>query len=152
MVSFLKSYEVEDKYVRLEGLYMFWTLLFTANVIVLSVDDTEGNSRDFNIFLSVLSTLFVSVSSCNLIYGNKLPSTMMMVAGPLYLYSFWLLMAYYQGDIFDGPQLGKLNTAHTVFAGFFTFDMVMKTWFLTCRSDQYLKYVKGEDSTEVIQQ
>ena len=100
MTSFVKAFEVEDRFVQLSGLYLFWTLLFAANVIVLSVDETVGKSRDFNIILSVLSTLFVSVSSCNLIYGNKYPSTMMMIAGPVYLYSFWLLMAYYGSDIY----------------------------------------------------
>ena len=52
------------------------------NLIVLSVDDTVGPSRDFNIIANGLSVLYCGAACANLIYGNKLPSTMMMTIGP----------------------------------------------------------------------
>ena len=45
-----QNYFVEDKIMRLPGLYLMWTCLFIANFVSLLVDDTQGVSRDFNVW------------------------------------------------------------------------------------------------------
>tara|TARA_Y100000590_G_scaffold409888_1_gene502457 strand:+ start:1336 stop:1806 length:471 start_codon:yes stop_codon:yes gene_type:complete len=155
MISFTRLFELEDRFVRMPGLYLLWTSFFIANMAVLCTDSTVGNSRDFNALLSIGSTLFVAFSSYNTVYGNKLPSTMMLVVGPLYLYSYWALLAYFRGDVFGDHNLGRLNGAHTVLAGMFSLDMVVKTWFVTLFPQKYEKYCKADDlvpSNEVVVQ
>ena len=149
MVTTATLFASEDKFVGMRGLYLLWTSFFIADMAVLCTDSTSGNPRDFNVLVSLISTLFVSFASYNTIYGNKLPSSMMLVMSPLYLYSYWTLLAYFQGDVYGDHSLGKLNVAYTVIAGLFSVDMVVKTWYLTLFPNDYKKYVGAEDTVEL---
>ena len=149
MVTTETLFAPEDKYVGMSGLYFLWTSLFIADMAVLCTDSTSGNPRDFNVLVSLISTLFVGFASYNTVYGTKLPSTMMLVMGPLYLYSYWTLLAYYQGDVYGDHSLGKLNIAYTVISGLFSVDMVVKTWYLTLFPDNYNKYISAENTVKL---
>ena len=76
MVTTATLFASEDKFVGMRGLYLLWTSFFIADMAVLCTDSTSGNPRDFNVLVSLISTLFVSFASYNTIYGNKLPSSM----------------------------------------------------------------------------
>ena len=137
-----KLFMLEDGVMKHPGLYGMWTILYVVNLICLAVDTTTGPVRDFNILCSLLSTIYTAVSSYNSIYGNNMPSSMLLMAGPIHQYSTWLLLAYYRGDVYSSSAVGSLNGVYTVVVGIFTLDMVMKTWKLAINPDYYLDYVK----------
>ena len=139
-----KVYSLEDKIMKSPGLYTMWTILYLINLICLSTDSTTGPVRDFNIVCSLLSTLYAGMSSYNTIYGNGLPSSMLLIAGPIHQYSSWLLLAYYRGAVYGTSELGVLNGVYTLVVGVFTLDMVVKTWTLALNPQYYLDYVKKE--------
>ena len=103
-----KVFMLEDKIMKQPGLYLMWTILFVINLICLGVDSTTGPIRDFNVLAQFLSTIYSIVSSVNNIYGNKLPSTMLLTAGPVHQYSTWLLLAYYRGNVYS--LLSQINS------------------------------------------
>ena len=133
---------LEDGVMKHPGLYGMWTILYVVNLICLAVDTTTGPVRDFNILCSILSTIYTAGSSYNTIYGNKMPSSMLLMAGPIHQYSTWLLLAYYRGNVYSSSAVGTLNAVYTVVVGVFTLDMVIKTWTLAIYSHYYLDYVK----------
>ena len=137
-----KMYALEDNYMRMPGLYAMWTALFITNVAVLAVDDTTGPSRDFNLYTALMSTLYCGAASYNTIYGNGKPSSMLMIAGPVHQYCFWILLAFYQGDVYGKHEVGVMNAVNTAVVGLFSLDMVMKTWFLAAAPQKYLDYIK----------
>ena len=148
-----KVFMMEDKIMRQPGLYLMWTILFVINLICLSIDSTTGPVRDFNVLAQFLSTIYSLVSSVNNIYGNKLPSTMLLTAGPLHQYSTWLLLAYYRGNVYSSSAIGIYNGVVTVVIGIFTADMVIKTWTVAINPKYYLDYVKKEtDTVATVQQ
>ena len=123
---------MEDKILGQLGLYTMWTMFFVSNLAVLAEDDTKGSSRDFNIIANGLSVLYVSASSLNMIYGNGLPSTMMVTIGPIHQYIYWMLFVYYgPGDVLGSHPIGVYNWVTLVVVGMFTVDMVVKTWFIS---------------------
>lgn len=133
---------MEDRILGQCGLYTMWTMLYISNLIVLFVDDTIGPSRDFNIIANGLSVLYCGASCANMIYGNKLPSTMMLTIGPIHQYIFWLLFAYYGGDAVLGSHpIGVYNWVTLFIVGLFTLDMVVKSWYLSIHPSRYIKYM-----------
>lgn len=146
-----KVYSLEDKIMRSPGLYTMWTILYLVNLVCLSTDSTTGPVRDFNIVCSLLSTLYTGMSSYNTIYGNGLPSSMLLMAGPIHQYGSWLLLAYYRGAVYGTSELGILNGVYTLVVGVFTLDMVMKTWTLALKPQYYLDYVKKEKENTQVQ-
>ena len=132
---------MEDKFLGQCGLYTMWTTFFISNLAVLAEDNTTGVSRDFNIIANGLSVLYVSASSLNTIYGNGLPSTMMVTIGPIHQYLYWMLFVYYGGsDVLGSHPIGVYNWMTLFVVGMFTIDMVIKTWFITI--DNGKKYRK----------
>ena len=144
-----KVFMLEDKIMKQPGLYLMWTILFVINLICLGVDSTTGPIRDFNVLAQFLSTIYSIVSSVNNIYGNKLPSTMLLTAGPVHQYSTWLLLSYYRGNVYSSSPLGIYNGVVTVVIGVFTADMVMKTWIVAINPKYYLDYVDKQEKKVV---
>ena len=136
----------EDIYVKNAGLYALWTAFFITNLAVLGHDTTVGPARDFNIITSLFSTTYCSISAYNLIYGNGLPSSMLMMAGPIHQYSFWLLLCYYRGDVYGITPIGVFNSLMTAVVSLFSLDMIAKTWYLCLQQNNYLDYVEKEIS------
>ena len=66
-----KIFFLEDKLMRLPGLYAMWTIIFVANFIVLLSDSTQGPSRDFNVCVNAASVIYGSLASVNNIFGNN---------------------------------------------------------------------------------
>ena len=134
---------MEDRILGQVGLYAMWTTLYLSNLIILFCDNTTGPSRDFNIITNGLSVLYISVSNLNIIYGNGLPSTMMMATGPIHQYLFWLLFAYYGGsDVLGSHPIGVYNWITLFVVGMFTLDMFVKTWVITLdNGKKYVEYV-----------
>lgn len=141
-------FALEDKFMKQPGLYLMWTVLFIANLIALVSDDTNGACRDFNIFSSILTTLYCGLASANQIYGNQKPSAMLLIAGPLHQYSTWLLLAYYRGNVYGTNPVGVYNGVYTVVVSVFTVDMVVKTWITAIYPNYYLNYVKKQNSSQ----
>ena len=133
---------MEDKIMGHLGLYTMWTMFFISNLAVLAEDHTRGASRDFNIIANGLSVLYVSASNLNMIYGNRLPSTMMLTIGPIHQYLFWMLFIYYgPGDVLGSHPIGVYNWISLFVVGMFTLDMVVKSWLLTVDPQKYRDYV-----------
>ncbi len=143
-----KLFKLEDGVMKHPGLYTMWTILYIVNLLCLALDSTTGPVRDFNILCSLLSTSYTAVSSYNTIYGNKMPSSMLLMAGPIHQYSTWLLLTYYRGDVYSTSPVGSLNAVYTFVVGVFTLDMVVKTWTVAINPDYYLNYVNKK--TKVI--
>lgn len=140
---------MEDSLLGQCGLYTMWSLLYITNLIILSTDDTVGPSRDFNIITNGLSVLYCGAASANIIYGNKLPSTMMMTIGPIHQYLFWMLFVYYgKDDVLGSHPIGVYNWVTVIIVGLFTADMVTKSWFLSWNPKNYLEYMKEKCSTD----
>ena len=134
---------MEDTIFRQCGLYTMWTCLYIVNLAVLFVDDTKGPSRDFNVITNGLSVIYCGLSSANVIFGNKLPSTMLLIGGPIHQYLFWMLFAYFGGSsVLGSHPIGSFNWLSLFVVGLFTLDMMVKTWFLSVNPDSYLKYIK----------
>ncbi len=142
-----KLFFLEDKLMRQRGLYLMWTILYVLNLICLSADTTTGPIRDFNLISSLLSTIYTGVSSVNTIYGNKKPSTFLLIAGPVHQYSTWLLLTYYRGAVYSSSPVGSLNVIYTLVVGIFTIDMVIKTWVTAVNPKYYLDYANKEETT-----
>ena len=133
---------LEDKILKLPGLYAMWTCLFISNFITLLSDDTVGASRDFNIWANGISVLYCGFAGLNTIYGNGLPSTMLVTIGPIHQYAYWLLFAYFKpGNVLGEHPIGVINWVNTVIVGLFSIDMIVKTWYTTLYPASYKQYV-----------
>lgn len=141
-----KLFMLEDKILKQPGLYGMWSMLYLANIIVLCLDSTQGSIRNFNIFTTLLSHIYTSVSGANVIYGNKKPSSLLLIAGPLHQYAFWMLLAFYRGDVYSSSAVGIMNIVHTVVVAVFTLDMILKTWLISINPNAYLDYVNNKDN------
>jgi hypothetical protein len=147
-----KLFYLEDKIMKLPGLYLMWTILFVANFVVLLVDNTQGVSRDFNVWSNAISVLYGSLASVNNIFGNKLPSSMLLIAGPVHQYLHWLLFAYFGGsDVVGSHPVGVMNWISLFVVGIFSIDMIIKTWVLSFNPNYYTDYVKKEREQQVEQ-
>ncbi len=132
---------LEDTILKLRGLYTMWTCLFISNFVVLLSDSTTGASRDFNIWANGLSVLYCGFAGLNTIYGNGLPSTMLVTIGPIHQYAYWLLFGYFRPDnILGSHPIGVMNWVNTVIVGLFSIDMVIKTWYTTLYPESYRQY------------
>ena len=68
--AFKNLFQLEDKIMRLPGVYLMWSILYISNLTALLVDDTQGSSRDFNIWVNALSVIYGGFSSLNNIFGS----------------------------------------------------------------------------------
>ena len=145
-------YCLSDQIMKSAGLYFMWCVLYLVNVIVL-FSDSNGvpgdsnvhatNCRSFNVWTSLISHVYLVVSSANLIYGNKLPSTFMHIAGGFHQYSFWLLLGYYGGDVFhEWCPVAIVNVVYCFVVAIFTVDTIVKSWHLTLWPDSYEQYTE----------
>jgi hypothetical protein len=149
MVEAKTLFTVEDRLMKLPGLYAMWTVVFVSNFLALLSDDTQGVSRDFNVWANGLSVLYCGLASANNIYGNGMPSTMLLTVGPIHQYSFWHLFAYYGGaDVLGNHPIGVMNWVGCILVGLFTVDMIVKTWYLTLDPTRYHKYVQQVKDSE----
>ena len=64
-MAFHHLFQLEDKIMRLPGLYLMWTILYISNLTALLVDDTQGPSRDFNVWANAISVIYGGFSSLN---------------------------------------------------------------------------------------
>lgn len=147
-----KLFYLEDKIMKLPGLYLMWTILFVANFVSLLVDNTQGVSRDFNIWANAISVIYSSLASVNNIFGNKMPSSMLLIAGPIHQYLHWLLFAYFGGsDVLGSHAVGVMNWISLFVVGIFSIDMIIKTWVISIYPNYYTDYVKRENGQQVEQ-
>tara|TARA_E500000178_G_C16994465_1_gene742456 strand:- start:912 stop:1349 length:438 start_codon:yes stop_codon:yes gene_type:complete len=145
-MKFIDSFRVEDSILGFPGLYTMWTCLYIANFVSLLVDDTTGVVRDFNLFSNILSVIYCSIASVINIFGNQLPSTMLLISGPIHQYAFWILFAYFGGsDVLSSSAVGVMNWISLFIVGFFSLDMIAKTWFITLNPKKYLEYAKERE-------
>lgn len=138
-------YMMEDRVMKTPGLYFMSFCCYVASLACLAADGHDDldmeNRRDFLLYTSLISTLYWSVSTVNTIYGNGKPSTMIMIAGPIHQFTFWLFLAYYRGHVYGKDPAGVLNTVHTALVGAFNLDLFVKTWLLACVPHKYKEYV-----------
>jgi hypothetical protein len=137
-------FKMEDRVLKQTRLYALWTSIFISNCAVLLSDDTQGASRDFNAWANGISVLYCGMSSANNIFGNGLPSTMLLTVGPIHQYAFWHLFAYYGGDAVLGQHpIGVMNWVTCFIVGLFSVDMIVKTWYITAYPTEYAHYVQS---------
>ena len=158
-ISTQTLHATEDRVMQTRGLYFMSFCCYVASLGCLAAEghaaDHEHSEvdpcRDFLLYTSLLSTLYWGVSSANTIYGNGKPSSMIMMAGPIHQFSFWLLLAYYRGNVYGKEPAGVMNTIHTALVGTFNLDLLVKTWLLACAPHKYLQYVfnSGEEGATV---
>lgn len=147
-LSMKTLFAMEDRVLKMPGLYAMWTVLFLSNLVVLGTDTTQGASRDFNLYTTALSTIYCSLASYNTIYGNKKPSSMLLMAGPVHQYTFWLLLAYYRGLVYGTHSLGVMNVIQTVLVSLFNLDLLIKTWILAVHPEKYEHYLLEEADSD----
>ena len=79
-----------------------------------------------------------------------LPSTMLLIAGPIHQYSFWLLFAYYGADdVLTSSAVGVMNYIFVCVVAFFSIDMIMKTWFTSIYPLSYKNYVAESQNEQI---
>ena len=78
MVATKNLFMLEDRVLQQKGLYAMWTSIFLSNFVVLLTDETAGASRDFNVWANGISVLYCGAAGANNIFGNGLPSTMLL--------------------------------------------------------------------------
>ena len=137
-----KLFYIEDRLLQMPGLYGLWTACFAATLSVLATDKVTGPSRDFLLYTTLLSTLYCSLASANSIYGNQRPSSLLLMAGPIHQYSFWLLLAYYHGDVYGADPVGIMNGVNTGLVAAFNLDLLVKTWLLAIWPEKYKNYIQ----------
>ena len=151
-ISIQTLFAMEDRVMQMRGLYTLWTCCYVAALSALGTDTTTGPSRDFLLYTTLLSTLYTALASYNTIYGNGKPSSMLLMVGPVHQYSFWLLLAYYRGDVYGKSPVEVMNTVHTALVAFFNLDLFVKSWLLACAPQKYLNYLKpSEVQNEVVE-
>ena len=147
-ISASTLFAMEDRLMKMRGLYTMWCCCFAAALGALGSDTTTGPSRDFLLITSAFSTLYCSLASYNTIYGNGKPSSMLLMAGPVHQYTFWLLLAYYRGDVYGSNPVGVMNAVHTSLVSVFNLDLFVKTWLLACHPQKYLDYIEAEQEAD----
>ena len=140
-----KLFFMEDVIFKQHGLYALWTILYVSNLVVLLVDKEDGDSRNFNLLANGFSVIYCGVASANVLFGNKLPSAVLLVAGPIHQYLYWLFFAYFKGNVLGSHPLGVMNWITTIIVGTFTIDMVAKTWLLSFNPNFYLNYASKKN-------
>jgi hypothetical protein len=137
-----KFFCLEDKVLKLPGLYGLWSVLYFSNFVCLLCDSTIGPVRNFNILANGFSVIYCIGAGLNNIYGNQLPSTLLITAGPVHQYLYWALLGYFGGSsVFSSSPLGVMNWINSIVVGIFTLDMIFKTWLVTLYTKSYLEYV-----------
>ena len=147
-------FAMEDRVLKTPGLYFMSFCCYIGSLACLAENghaaDHEHTGvdpcRDFLLYTSLLSTLYWSVSSANTIYGNGKPSSMIMMTGPIHQFCFWLLLAYYRGDVYGKDPAGVMNVIHTVLVSLFNLDLVVKTWILALHPEKYTNYLREGDA------
>ena len=71
---------------------------------------------------------------------------MLLMAGPVHQYTFWLLLAYYRGLVYGTHSLGVMNVIQTVLVSLFNLDLLVKTWILALHPEKYANYLRMEDT------
>ena len=146
-------FAMEDRFMQTPGLYFMSFCCYVGSLACLAVDGhDEGHEHDndadpcrnFLLATSLISTLYWGVSTANTIYGNGKPSSMIMIAGPIHQFTFWLLLAYYRGNVYGKEPAGVMNAIHTALVALFNLDLLVKTWFLAISPHKYLDYLKDE--------
>ena len=66
---------------------------------------------------------------------------MLLIAGPIHQYSFWLLLAYYHGDVYGSHPVGIMNGVNTGLVTTFNLDLLVKTWMLAIWPEKYRNYI-----------
>ena len=105
----------------------------------------EFLGTDFNVWSNGFSVIYCGVASANVLFGNKLPSAVLLVAGPIHQYLYWLFFAYFKGNVLGSHPLGVMNWITTIIVGTFTIDMVAKTWLLSFNPNFYLNYASKKN-------
>jgi len=150
-MKFTDAFKIEDQILKLPGLYTLWTIIFIANLTSLFVDDTTGSVRDFNILVNGLSVIYPAAASLNNIYGNGLPSSVLVTAGPVHQYLFWMLFAYFGGkDVLSSSALGTMNWISLFIVGGFSVDMFFKTWYVSLYPKNYIEYVNSNKPDHIV--
>lgn len=142
MIETKHIFFMEDRIFKMPGLYLLWTCIYIANFVALIVDDTYGAVRTFNVLGNGLSVIYTGSAGFNAIYGNDTPSTLLVIPGPIHQYAFWVIFAYFRGDVFSNSPIGVMNYISCIIVGLFSVDMVFKTWYVTLNTKTYLKYVQ----------
>ena len=153
-LSMKTLFAMEDRVLKTPGLYFMSFCCYIGSLACLAANghaaDHEHTGvdpcRDFLLYTSLLSTLYWSISSANTIYGNGKPSSMIMMAGPIHQFCFWLLLAYYRGDVYEKEPAGVMNVIHTVLVSLFNLDLLVKTWVLALHPEKYANYLRVEDN------
>lgn len=136
-------FAMEDRVLKMPGLYTLWTVCFVSSLVAFAVDSTVGPSRDFHLAVTTLSTVYCALASYNTIYGNGKPSSMLLMGGPLHQFTFWLFLAYFRGNVYGKHPLGVMNVVLTVLVSLFNVDLLVKTWLLAVSPEKYLEYLKN---------
>ena len=133
---------MEDKVMMMPGLYIMWTILYAGTVASLATDGENEMGRNYLMITGGLSCLYNAVSGVTLVYGNKLPSSMMLITNPLFLYLYWQLLAYYRGCVYGMTPAGVMNAINSCIMGLFTVDMLIKSWVYSAYPNSYELYVR----------
>ena len=143
MTNYFQSFcYLEDVLFKMPGLYLLWTCLFAANLSAFVTDSVVGPPRDFLLFTSLLSVVYPAYSVHNQLYGNKMPSTLCLTMGPIHQFSFWLLLAYFGGDVYGGQEIGAMNIVATVVVGAFSLGLFFQSWLFVLKPGLYEEYVE----------
>lgn len=132
---------LEDKVMTMPGLYAMWTILYAGTVACLATDTENTMGRDYLMITGGLSCVYNAVSGATMVYGNKLPSSMLLITNPLFLYLYWQLLAYYRGCVYGMTPAGVMNGINSCVMGVFTVDMLVKSWMYAAYPNSYELYV-----------
>ena len=139
---------MEDKVMTMPGLYVMWTILYAGSVACLATDTGNEMGRNYLMITGGLSCLYNAVTGVTMVYGNKLPSSMMLITNPLFLYLYWQLLAYYRGCVYGMTPAGVMNAINSSIMGLFTVDMLIKSWLYAVYPNSYDVYVRDEKRSD----
>ena len=134
-------FALDDKFIKSNGLYALWMGIFTTIMTVLLYDDTNDASRQFATLVIGISCIYPCVMTTNIIYGNGLASTFILIGCSFHQFLFWILFAHFQpSNVLGSHPIGVMNWVWCGITVPFTLGIIVKTWWLLFNKEQYKEY------------
>tara|TARA_B100001142_G_C14046016_1_gene543963 strand:+ start:287 stop:739 length:453 start_codon:yes stop_codon:yes gene_type:complete len=139
-----KLHYVDDRVFGYRFGYFFWLSLFIVNNVVLGVDDTQGEQRDYLTHTSLMSCLTLVVYFYHQFQGNPSSVPAMHGAGTESLARILYASHCGWGNIVGTNTMGAWNCVLLVIAGLFGVSKMGQTIHTNWNRNAYIEYVNRE--------
>ena len=140
----------DDKVFGYKRGYLFWLTLYTISVVVLSVDSTTGEQRDYLTNTSLMSCLSLVYYSYNQFIGNPASVPGQHAAGTEGLARILYAAHCGWGNIVGTNTLGVWNTVLLVIGGVFGVTKLGENMHSIYNRQLYIDYVNEQKENGIV--